>query len=290
MSQKPKILLQLDSDETSSSFDSIVAVDAGVDHLLSYGNVSVENVVPIVHGAMFTRGGSDLNHTAIFVGGSDIQAGEQILKTIEQCFFSTVRVSVLLDSGGANTTAAAAVLSAKQHIDLDSCSAIVFGGTGSVGRRVAHLLARDGSDVLLASRVLSRAEEVCSDLSDKFNDASISAVETLDDEEISAALESVDLVIAAGAAGVQLLNEVQFESAPKIRVAIDLNAVPPSGIEGIGVTDKGSQMGDRILYGAVGVGGLKMKIHRQAINRLFESNDAVLDIDQIYDLGKSLLK
>ncbi len=69
---------------------------------------------------------------------------------------------------------------------------------------------------------------------------------------------------------------------------IDLNAVPPEGIEGISVMDKAVQRGDRFDYGAVGVGGLKMKIHRAAIGKLFTCNDAVLDAEEIFAIGQSL--
>ena len=58
---------------------------------------------------MFTRGGKMLKNSAVFIGGSDVQAGEQLLAATQKAFFGAVRVSVMLDSNGANTTAAAAV-------------------------------------------------------------------------------------------------------------------------------------------------------------------------------------
>jgi hypothetical protein len=41
-------------------------------------------------------------------------------------------------------------------------------------------------------------------------------------------------------------------------------------------------------YGAIGVGGLKMKIHREAINTLYTRNDLVLDAEEIFEIGKDL--
>ena len=105
---KPKILVQLDSDAQASVFDGVVAVDAGVDHLFRHAGVEVLQVRDLVYGAMFTRGVDDLANTAIFVGGSDVAAGELILTEIQRAFFGPLRVSVMLDSNGANTTAAAA--------------------------------------------------------------------------------------------------------------------------------------------------------------------------------------
>ena len=71
-------------------------------------------------------------------------------------------------------------------------------------------------------------------------------------------------------------------------MAIDLNAVPPTGLEGVEITDKAAENDGVICYGAIGIGGTKMKIHKAAIDQLFLSNDQVLDAEQIYALGKSI--
>src|SRR5215213_8688931 len=114
----PKILLCLDTDAQPSVFDAVVAVDAGADQLLRHGNVTPDAVRDLVYGAMFTRGPADLKNTAVFIGGADVAAGEQLLAKARECFFGPMRVSVMLDSNGANTTAAAAVLSARKHVQL----------------------------------------------------------------------------------------------------------------------------------------------------------------------------
>ncbi len=117
---KPKILVQLDTDDQASVFDSVVAIDAGAEHLLRHQAITPENVRERVHGAIFTRGPDDLKHTALFVGGSDVARGEQVLAAIVASFIGPLRTSVMMDSGGANTTAAAAVLAAARHLDLAS--------------------------------------------------------------------------------------------------------------------------------------------------------------------------
>ena len=95
------------------------------------------------------------------------------------------------------------------------------------------------------------------------------------------------LVVAAGAAGVMLLPKTTRAICPDLRVAIDLNAVPPLGIEGVEATDKGTERGGVIGYGALGVGDTKMKVHRAAVARLFESNDQVLDAEQVFALART---
>src|SRR5262245_16535250 len=146
---KSAILLQLDTDPQPSVFDAVVALDAGAVHLLRHGGVTPENVVGLVHGALFTRGPADLARTAIPVGGSDVTAAEGVLAAVRKTFFGPFRVSVLLDANGCNTTASAAVLAAREGMGgaLAGCRAAVLGGTGPVGRRVARLLAREGVNV-----------------------------------------------------------------------------------------------------------------------------------------------
>jgi len=284
---KRTILIQLDSDPLPSVFDRVVAIDAGADEVLSYGGVRVEQVRDLVHGAIFTRGPKDLKRTAFFIGGSDVAAGERLLEEVGRHMLPQfgLRVSVLLDANGANTTAAAAVRAAARHLDLQGTPALVLGGTGPVGQRVARLLARQGADVRVGSRQRSRAETVAQAIRAQVAGARVEAVATGTAAELQAALTGRTLVIAAGAAGAVLLPRAARAACPDLKVAIDLNAVPPLGIEGVEVMDKGMQRDGLIAYGAVGVGDTKMKIHKAAIARLFERNDQVMDAEEVYALA-----
>lgn len=287
---KPKILIQLDGDAHASVFDAVVAVDSGVDHLVQYHSVEASQIEGLVHGAMFTRGPQDLHSTAIFIGGSDVAAGEALLERTKKCFFGPMRVSAMFDASGANTTAAAAVLAAAKHVELVGATATVLAATGPVGQRVTRLLARAGATVRVGSRGLERAETVCRDVASKVENAALQAVSTGSPDETAAALDGAQIVIAAGAAGVELLSAETRARAKTLQVAIDLNAVPPAGIGGIEVTDKAVDRMGVICYGAIGVGGTKMKIHKAAIAKLFESNDQILDADEIFEIGRELSK
>jgi hypothetical protein len=280
----------LDIDSQTSSFDSVVAIDAGVDQLLRYENVQVTTVTPIVHGAMFTRGGDDLKHTAIFVGGSNVASAEAVLKSCQDAFFGPVRVSLMLDAGGCNTTAAAAVVAAARHINLAGARAVVLGGTGPVGRRVGQLLAGDGADVILTSRSLDRANDAANEISSSLPNLSghLRGGQAGSPGETADVVRDAAIVIACGAAGVELIDQVTLAGVATLKVAIDLNAVPPAGIEGIGAGDKAKSFGAGVAYGAIGVGGLKMKTHRAAIESLFTSNDKVLNAAEIYAIAKSI--
>ena len=122
--------------------------------MLSYGGRHAStHVRDLVHGAIFTRGPKDLHNTAIFIGGTDMTAGEQLLAAVQKTFFGPLRVSVMLDSNGSNTTAVAAVAKLVQTIgDVRGRRAVVVAGTGPVGTRAAGLLARAGARVAITSR------------------------------------------------------------------------------------------------------------------------------------------
>ncbi len=288
----PKVLLQLDPDKQASSFDALVAIDAGVDQLLQYALVEPGDVATLVHGAMFTRGPAQLQRTAIFIGGSDVARAEALLAQVNATFFGPLRVSVMMDANGANTTAAAAVISARRHLDLAKISAVVLAGTGPVGQRVALLLARCGSQVSLASRQRERAAQACEQIRQRLPDqdgiGGVSAVQVDSAQAVAEAVASCQLVISAGAAGVRLLPTNVWSRCQSLRVAIDLNAIPPSGIEGTEVNDRANLRDGVVCYGAIGVGATKMKIHRAALQKLFQAHDLVLDASEVFDLGCAL--
>jgi hypothetical protein len=283
---KRKILIQLDGDAHASVFDRVVAVDAGADEIFSYAGVKVEHVQSMVHGAIFTR--RDLKDTAIFVGGSDVAFAEKLLQEAVKHMIPKfgLRVSIMLDANGANTTAAAAVRAAARHLSFAGLPALVLGGTGPVGQRVARLLAREGAHVRVGSRQQTRAEAVCAEISGRVPGAVLQPVGTATREDLQAALDGQVLVVAAGAAGAVLLPKDLRDVCRSLKVAIDLNAVPPLGIEGVGVTDKAVDQAGVICYGAIGVGDTKMKVHKAAVASLFESNDKVLDAEEIYRLAQ----
>jgi hypothetical protein len=288
MSEKAAILVQLDTDPQPSVFDRVVAVDAGAQHVFSYGGVTPDTAMPLVHGCIFTRGPKDLHRTALFVGGSDVAAGEALLAAVRNHLLPNfgLTVSVMLDSNGANTTAAAAVVAAGKHLELGHARSLVLGGTGPVGQRVARLLAKAGGHVRIGSRQLEKAEAVAKKIRSHVPGAGVEAVSVGSSSDGPAALDGRDLVIAAGAPGATLLPKRVRDTVKSLKVLIDLNGVPPAGIEGVELTDKGTDRDGRICYGALGVGGTKMKAHKACIAELFSRNAAVLDLDDIYAIAQ----
>jgi predicted dinucleotide-binding enzyme len=287
MSEKPTILVQLDTDPLPSVFDRVVAIDAGVQHLFSYGGVTPENAVTLVHGCIFTRGTKDLHRTAIFVGGSDPEAAEAVLAAVRKTMIPQygMSVSVMLDPNGANTTAAAAVRAASKHLDLGTAKSLVLGGTGPVGLRVARLLAGQGGHVRIGSRTAEKAQKAVTAIRDQVPGAKVEAVGVGSSADAPKALDGRDLVVAAGAPGTVMLPKRHREMGKALKVLIDLNGVPPTGIEGVELMDKGVERDGLVCYGALGVGGTKMKAHKATIAKLFEARDQVFDAEEIYEIA-----
>ena len=287
----PKILIQLDPDKHASVFDRVVATDAGANHIFAYSSVTPEDVQSLVHGCIFTRGLDELKNTAIFIGGSSMEAGEALLNAARKSLFGPFSVSIMLDPNGSNTTAAAAVLRVLEGMggSVQNQDAVVLAATGPVGRRVAMLLANLGARVRLGSRQFSKSAALAESLFESTG-KSFLPFATGSEESLAEGLAGAEVIVAAGAAGVELVPGRLLAKAQKdsLRVAVDLNAVEPYGIEGIKPQDKKVDRGGYLAWGALGVGSLKMKIHKAAIKQLFESNNNVIDATEAFELGKSL--
>jgi len=283
-----KLLLQLDSSRLPSVFDRVVAYDAGADEVLSYGGVVESDVRDLVHGCLFTRGPRDLKHTAVFIGGADVQAGERLLAAARKAFFPPFLVSLMLDSNGSNTTAVAAVAKILEAAgDVRGKRAVVVAGTGPVGQRAAGLLAKAGADVLITSRKAESGENARALVSQRFGGSLRSAVMATSDGAAKA-LDGATVLLNAGRTGVHLVPKSAWAGRAGLEVAADVNAVPPLGIEGVDATDDGVVRDGVKVFGALAIGSVKMKVHKACIARLFERNDLVLDAETIADVAREL--
>jgi threonine dehydrogenase-like Zn-dependent dehydrogenase len=284
-----RILVQLDGDRLPSAFDRIVATDAGADDVLSYGAVAEGDVRNLVHGAIFTRGPKDLKNTALFIGGTSMALAEHLLVAAREAFFGPFRVSVLFDPNGSNTTAAAAVVKLVRAAgnDVKGRRAVVLAGTGPVGTRAAGLLSRLGAEVKITSRDATRGALAARQIAERFQ-GRVEHAPASTPEDIARQVSGAEIVLAAGPAGVQMVPRAVWSGQSGLRALADVNAVPPAGIEGVEATDDGKLRDGVAAFGALGIGGLKMKAHKAAIAQLFERNDLVLDAEQIYDLAAAL--
>lgn len=281
-----RILVLLGSNRVVGVFDAVMALDGGVDYVLPMGGVTAKEARRVAYEVIFSRSPDQLANLAIFIGGSNVADGEATLESVKEAFFGPVRVSVMLDSNGCNTTAAAAVARIRSVTDVAGRKTAVLGGTGPVGSRIATLLALEKAEVTIYSRDAARAQATSQVASEragvKVNSARYTA------GEASGMIDGAQILVAAGAPGVQLLREGVWKASQTLRVLTDLNAVPPYGIEGLEPASNGETRGQVHLFGALGIGALKRQVHYACLSRLFAQNDQVLDLEQIYTIATEI--
>ncbi len=283
-----KLLLQLDSSRLPSVFDQVVAYDAGADEIMSYGGITEGDVRDLIHGCIFTRGIKDLSNTAVWIGGNNMSAGEQILAMAQDALFAPYSVSIMLDSNGSNTTAVAAVVKIEETLgDLRDKKAVILAGTGPVGQRAAGLLAKDGARVTITSRKPEQGDKARQFIGARF-DVEVDAVALSDPAKLPELLDGAEILLNSGPAGVQMVPRSAWTAAKSLKVAVDLNAVPPLGIEGVEVNDAGQTREGVVVYGAFGVGNFKTKLHKACVAKLFTRNDLVLDAEAIADVARGM--
>jgi threonine dehydrogenase-like Zn-dependent dehydrogenase len=193
----------------------------------------------------------------------------------------------MLDSNGSNTTAAAVVAKIATSGSLAGKKAVVLAGTGPVGQRAAAMMALEGAEVSITSRHIFNAEKACFAMKERF-DVDITPVEAADLDARAAAVQNANIVLATGAAGIELLKPEHWQNNPNLQVLADANATPPVGIGGTDVMDKGELRHGKIIWGAIGFGALKLALHRACVAKLFDDNKQVLDAEIIFNLAKEM--
>ncbi len=282
-----KLLFQLDTDVKPSVFDTVVAYDGGADHVIGHGACTPEIIAPLVEGAIFTRAPKEKKYTALFVGGSDMNAGEAVFKALQNVFFADFRVSIMLDSNGSNTTAAAGVARLIGSCGVAGKKVLVLAGTGPVGRRVATMMALEGADVTITSRAIEKATAACQDIETSFG-VQIAPCPAADFDARGEAAKDAQIIFATGASGVELLQPHHWQNLPDLEAIADANATPPLGIGGTELFDRGELRHDKIIWGAIGFGTLKLAVHRACIGKLFDRNDQVFDLQEILSTAKGM--
>ena len=288
--EKRSILHMLDPMPNNSPFDINMAMDAGFDVLMPYSNVKLDRVYGLTQDAIFSRGPTGVKRTGIFIGGRDLGLAVDMLDTARQAMVPPFEVSVFADPSGAFTTAAALVacvekeLNSKHGKALNECTALVFGGTGPVGIATGIIASLAGAQTALVDHLsLDNAADVAKAYNRRFG-CTLTAAVAGSDADKSKLIADVDIVFCAAKAGVQVLGASVLQAAQQLKVAGDVNAVPPLGIEGI----KRGDLGVPLLHagkaqGAVGVGALavgNVKYQLQnAMLKLMLSTDQPLYMD-----------
>ncbi|SJM93052.1 NAD(P)-dependent methylenetetrahydromethanopterin dehydrogenase [Crenothrix polyspora] len=273
--EKPYILHMLTTAKNLSPFDVNMALDAGWTSAIPYINVELGEIQGLVQDAIFSRSAKSLKRTGIFIGGRDTKEAMDMLKAAQQAMVPPFEVSVFADPSGAFTTAAGMVaavereLMAKFNTTLEGKVILALGGTGPVGQAAAVIAAQAGAKVRIIGRQLDKAQRIADMCSHEFGGGNI-VVTAGADADKAEFIKTADVVFATGAAGIELLSAELIASAPQLKVAADVNAVPPAGIAGVDAFANGTAIIGS-ASGAVGIGALAIgNVKYQAQNRLLK--------------------
>ena len=300
--KKRSILHMLDPMPNNSPFDINMAMDAGFDVLMPYSNVKLDSIYRLTQDAIFSRGPSGVKRTGIFIGGRDLALALDMLTTAQQAMVPPFEVSVFADPSGAFTTAAALVacvekeLKTKHGKELKDCKALVFGGTGPVGIATGIIAALAGAETYLVDHL---SKDTAQDVANAYNRrfaCTLKAAVASNDAEKAKLIADADIVFCAAKAGIQVLNAAVLKAATHLKVAGDVNAVPPLGIEGVKRNDLGVPLINAInATGAVGVGALavgnvKYQLQNEMLKMMLETTKPVyLDFRQAFDKARELV-
>ncbi|MEM2972129.1 MAG: methylene-tetrahydromethanopterin dehydrogenase N-terminal domain-containing protein [Candidatus Bathyarchaeia archaeon] len=296
--QFKKVFVFLDTDKHASPFDILATIDVFPEAtILKYENVTVEDAEKIVYDAMFPRGTEGAKHTKIFLNGRDFTRVNDILEKIKKCMFPPFELSVIVDPRGAYTTASAAVAKTLQLSlekgfgGLENKTVTVLAGTGPVGQTAARLYAFEKADVVVTSRELQKASSLATKINEEIKAERVRGVEAQTPEEIGKAIEEAEIILAAGAAGIQLLPlQVLREYGRKCKVVADINAVPPLGVEGLKSKVDGEEFLPNIYgIGALAIGKLKNKVEVEMIKRAAEETKGIFDYKIAYEIAKKII-
>jgi methylene-tetrahydromethanopterin dehydrogenase len=292
----PYILHMLSPLRHVSPFDINMALDAGFNAALPYTNVELAEVAGLVQDAIFSRGPKLAQRTSVFIGGKNAILALDMLNAAKKAMVPPFAVSVLADPAGSFTTAAAMVACAEKSLRdsfqmaLAGRGVVVFGATGVVGFAAGVIAALEQAKVTLVgydgpARVKGLAETA----KERFQ-VDLQSADGSTDALKATLLKDAEVVLCAGRAGVQILSTQQIVETKSLKVAADINAVPPSGIEGIGAQDNGVKVGSGFGIGALAVGSVKYRVEAGLLRRMIETEKPLyLDFRDAFKLAREIV-
>lgn len=270
--EKPYILHMFTPTPNVSPFDVNMAYDAGYNAVMPYANVSLDQVGALTQDAIFSRGAKGVKRTGIFIGGREIGLAADMLDAAKRAMVPPFEVSVFADPSGAFTTAAGMVACVEKQLkkihqtDLSGKNVVVLGGTGPVGAAAAVLASQAGARVRIASHTSATRARMTSEV---VNARYGVTTQPGDASVVDAKLDMIkdaDIILGAAKAGIQVLSTLDLAQANRLLVAADVNAVPPAGIEGVGMMDDGVMFsvgsGKAVAIGALAIGNIKYQVQR----------------------------
>lgn len=281
-----------------SPFDANMALDAGYDAVLPYTGVKEQEVAGLVQDAIFSRPPKSALRTGIFIGGKDALMALDMLDSARKAMVPPFLVSVFADPSGSFTTAAAMVAHARralrrQDADLRGQKLAVFGATGVVGFASAVIAASQGADVsLVGYDGIARVARAAQEMGARFNLPARPA-DGSSEEKNAAIVRDAEIIFSAGRAGVQVISAAMLAAASRLRVAADVNAVPPAGIEGVDATADGAPIpGSRAVgIGALAIGRTKYQVQFDLFRQMIDATEPQrLDFREAFERAEAIVK
>ncbi len=293
----PRILHMITPLKYMSPFDVNMALDAGFDSAIPYTNVTIEDTAGLVQDAIFSRGPEGVKRTGVFIGGKRAIEALDMMDRAKKAMVPPFEISVFADPAGSFTTAAAMVACAKQALNEKFSTALkgkpvaVFGGTGVVAFASAVIAAMDGAlPTLIGYDGPERVRKFSEEAKARFG-VDVAYADGSTEEQKTALTRDSDIIFAVGPAGRRLLTLDQLKQATNLRVAADVNAVPPSGIEGVGVNDDAKPIAgtQAVGIGALAIGNIKYRTEAGLFKQMIESEKPLyLDFRDAYALAQKL--
>ena len=297
--ERPYILHMFTPGKQMSPFDVNMAADAGYQIIVPYCEVGPEAVKGLTQDAIFSRGPKGVARTGIFIGGRSATVAADMLDKARDSMVKPFVVSLMADPSGAYSTAAAmvacvdAALKKRHGHGLQGQRVVVLGGTGPVGRVAGVLAAQSGADVRLSSREGTEAAEAAAQETGKRFGVSLHGVSGGGHEAVRASIAEADVILGCAAAGVQVVSAEDLGFAKRLKVAADVNAVPPEGIAGVGVMDDSVPLAgsSAVGIGALAIGNVKYQTqHRLLVQMLNADKPVVLSFAEAFATARAFLE
>ncbi len=282
--EKPQLLHLFTPAAQASPFDVNMAYDAGYHAVVPYTQVSLDQVTALTQDAIFSRGPKGARRTALFIGGREAGLAMDMLDAARKAMVPPFEVSVLVDPSGAFTTAAAMVAAVEKHLKrshdtaLKGKTVMIFGGSGPVGAAAAVLASQAGAHVGLVGRDIKRARSAAEECNARYG-TRMDAI-AADTAALKADfMRRADVALATAKAGHRVIDQAMLAVADRLVVAADVNAVPPSGVEGIDAMDDGKPLraasGKAVGIGALAIGNIKYQTQRGLLETMLQADKAV---------------
>ena len=297
----PYLLFYLDTDPKASPFDICMAYDAGYNAVIPYENITAEESKTVALDALLSRGPKGAKNTVFMIGGKNAEKAEEVFEAIKNAMFPPFKGNIIIDPAGAYTTAAAMVAKAENALlanklgDLKDKTCAIM-GTGAVGQIAAVLLAKMGCNVMIASLNPKRLDgkehaEGITKLLAKDHGVQVQGIFAPTAASKIEIIKKADVIMCAGVRGVQIIDKEMLNEVKHMKVLLDINAVPPLGIEGIELKDDMREMMPGIFtIGALAVGELKHKLEKEILREARSGGKDVYNYNVALPLARKLLE